>query len=71
VKDVLSQQDCVGSSGKWVSQIKEYDLDINTTKIIKWKGLEKMMTERNQEATEIGEKEQVNIVTSEIENNEW
>jgi len=30
-----------------------------------------MMTERNQEATEIGEKEQVNIVTSEIENNEW
>jgi hypothetical protein len=44
VKDVLSQQDCPGSRGKWVSQIQEYDLDIKPTKIIKGKGLENMMT---------------------------
>jgi hypothetical protein len=25
VKDVLSQQDCMGTRGKWVSKIQEYD----------------------------------------------
>jgi hypothetical protein len=45
VKDVfLSQQDFLGSRGKWVSQIQEYDLEIKPTKIIKGQGLEKMMT---------------------------
>jgi hypothetical protein len=44
VKDVLSQQYCLGSRGKWVSQIQEYDLEIKPTKIIKGQGLEKMMT---------------------------
>lgn len=34
VKDVLSQQDCLGSRGKCVSQIQEYDLEIKPTKII-------------------------------------
>jgi hypothetical protein len=71
VKDVLSQQDFLGSRGKWVSQIQEYDLEIKPTKIIKGQGLEKMMTKINQEAIEVGQKEQVNIVVSEIENNEW
>jgi hypothetical protein len=46
-------------------------LEIKPTKIIKGKGLEKMMTESNQEAIEVGENEQVNIIISEIENNEW
>jgi hypothetical protein len=71
VKDVLSQQDFLGSRGKWVSQIQEYDLEIKTTKIIKGQGLAKMMIEINQEAIEVGEKERVNIIISEIENNEW
>jgi hypothetical protein len=44
VKDVLSQQDCLGSRGKWVSQIQEYDLEINPTKIIKGQGLPHMIT---------------------------
>jgi hypothetical protein len=26
VKDVLSQKDCMGTRGKWVSKIQEYDL---------------------------------------------
>jgi hypothetical protein len=46
-------------------------LDIKPTKIIKGQGLKKIMTERNQEAIEVGEKEQVNIVISDNENNEW
>jgi hypothetical protein len=71
VKDILSQQDFLVSRGKCISQIQEYDLEIKPTKIIKWKGLENMMTEINQESIEVGEKEQVNISISEIENNEW
>jgi hypothetical protein len=50
VKDVLSQQDCMGTRGKWVSKIQEYDLEIKPTKIIKGQGLAQMLTESNQEA---------------------
>jgi len=71
VKDILSQQGCLGSRGKWVSQIQEYDLEIKTTNIIKGQGMENMMIESNQETIEVGQKEQVNIIVSEIENNEW
>jgi hypothetical protein len=71
VKDVLSQQDCLGSRGKWISQIQEYDLEIKPTKIIKGQGLAKMLAESNEEAIEMGEKEQINIVISELEGDEW
>jgi hypothetical protein len=50
VNDVLSQQDCLKSRGKWVSQIHEYSLEINPSKIIKGQGLAKMLTKINQEA---------------------
>jgi hypothetical protein len=39
VKNVLSQQDCMGTRGKWVSKIQEYDLEIKSTKIVKGEGL--------------------------------
>ena len=35
VKAILSQQDCLGIRGKWVSKIQEYDLEIKPTKLIK------------------------------------
>jgi hypothetical protein len=66
IKDVLSKQDCLGSRGKWVSQIKEYDLEIKPTKITKGQGLEKMMTESNREAIEVGQKEEFNIFIHEM-----
>ena len=50
VKDILSQQDCLGIRGKWVSMIQEYDLEIKPTKLIKGQGLAKMMTEGNEQA---------------------
>jgi hypothetical protein len=50
VKDVLSQQDCMGTRGKWVSKIQEYDLEIKPTKIIKGQGLAQMLIESNQES---------------------
>jgi hypothetical protein len=71
VKYVLSQQDCMGTRGKWVSKIQEYDLEIKPTKIIKGQGLTQMLTESNQEAIQKGESEQVNVVVSELEHDEW
>ena len=50
VKDILSQQDCLGIRGKWVSKIKECDLEIRPTKIIKGQGIAKMLTQGNEEA---------------------
>jgi hypothetical protein len=71
VKDVLSQSDFLGSRGKWMSQIEEYDLEIKPCKIIKGQGLAKILIEGNQEAIEVREKEQVNVVIGEIKNDEW
>jgi hypothetical protein len=71
VKDVLSQQDCMGTRGKWVSKIQEYDLEINPTKIIKGQGLAQMLTEINEESIQMGKREQVNMVVSELEHDEW
>jgi hypothetical protein len=71
VKDVLSQQDCMGTRGKWVSKIQEYDLDIKPTKIVKGQGLAQMLTGRNKKAIQMKENEQVNVVVSELEYNEW
>jgi hypothetical protein len=54
-----------------VSQIQEYDLEIKPSKIIKGKGLAKMLTEKNQEVIDMGEREQINVMAREIENDEW
>jgi len=42
-------------------------MEIKIGKIIKGQGLAKMLEESNEEAIEIGEKEQVNIVLRELE----
>ena len=47
VKDILSQQDCLGIRGKWVSKIQEYDLEIRPTKSIKGQGIAKMLSQGN------------------------
>jgi hypothetical protein len=71
IKDVLSQQDCMGTRGKWVSKIQEYDLEIKPTKIIKGQGLAQMLTESNQEAIQMGESEQTNVPVNELEHDKW
>lgn len=43
VKDVLVQVDVEGRRGKWIAKIQEYDLDIKPTKLVKWKGLAKII----------------------------
>ena len=48
VKDILSQQDCLGIRGTWVSKIQEYDLEIKPTKFINGQGLANMLTQTNE-----------------------
>ena len=50
IKDILCQKDCLGIRGKWVSKIQEYVLKIKPTKVIKGQGLEKMLSQGNEEA---------------------
>jgi hypothetical protein len=71
VKYVLSQQDCMGTMGKWVFKIQEYDLEIQPTKIVKGQGLAQRLNESNQEAIQMGESEQINVIVSELEHDEW
>ena len=53
VKDIMSQQDCLGIRGTWVSKIQEYDLEIKPTKLVKGQGLAKMLIRKNEEAIEM------------------
>jgi len=50
VKDVLSQVEGLGTRGRWIAKIQEYDLEIRPTKLIKGQGLAKMLTESNERA---------------------
>jgi hypothetical protein len=43
VKNILIQPDSDGRRGKWLEKIQEYDLEIKPTKLIKGRGLEKML----------------------------
>jgi hypothetical protein len=61
----------MGTRGKWVSKIQEYDLEIKPIKIVKGEGLAQMPIESNQEAIQMGEREQINMVVSELEHDEW
>jgi hypothetical protein len=62
VKDVLSQVEGLGSRGRWIVKIQEYDLEIRPTKLIKGQGLAKMLTESNEKA--LG-------MVNQINNEEW
>ena len=53
VKDILTQEGLEGKRGKWIANILEYDIEIKPTKLIKGKGLAKLMSETNFQALEI------------------
>ena len=53
VKDILTQSSPHGKRGKWISIILEYDIEIKPTKLIKCKGLAKLMAESNFHALDI------------------
>jgi hypothetical protein len=47
VKDILIQPDVDGRRGKWIAKILEFDLEIKPTKLVKGKGLSKLLVESN------------------------
>ena len=47
VKDILTQNSPDGKRGKWIVVILKYDIEIKPTKLIKGRGLAKLMVESN------------------------
>jgi hypothetical protein len=52
VKDILIQPNIDGRS-KWISQLLEFDLEINPTKVVKGQGLAKLLVESSYKALEV------------------
>jgi hypothetical protein len=67
VKDILTQQYCIGIHGKWVSRIQEYNLEIIPTKLVKGQGLARMPVEENKKALNIN---MVSVVLDSLEKHE-
>jgi hypothetical protein len=53
VKDILVQLDSDGKRGRWLAKIQEFDLEVKPTKLIKGKGLAKLLAELNLRALDI------------------
>jgi len=47
VKDILTQPEPDGKRGKWIIVLLEYDMEIKPTKLVKGKGLSRLMAESN------------------------
>ena len=50
IKDILTQAEPDGRRAKWIATLLEYDIDIKPTKLVKGKGLTKLMAQSNHEA---------------------
>jgi len=53
LKFVLTQPDIDGRTGRWITKILEFDLIIETTKLVKGQGLAKLLAESNSKVLEI------------------
>jgi hypothetical protein len=53
VKDILVQPNSDGKRGCWLAKIQEFDLEIKPTKLIKGKGLAKLLAKSNLRALDI------------------
>ena len=49
IKDILTQAEPDGRRAKWIATLLEYDLEIKPTKLVKGKGLAKLMAQSNYE----------------------
>lgn len=73
VKNILTHQDCLSFIGKWVTQIKEYDIEIRPTKLIKGQRLAQMLTGVNEKVLGLGEAspQMISAVLDTLEQHEW
>ena len=68
VKGILTQPDPEGRREKWIATLLEYDIEIKPTKLVKGKGLAKMMANSNCEALQINFlSHQANQLDTEVE----
>lgn len=61
VKDIISQQECLGKREKWISRTQEYDLALKPTKLVKGQGLAKLLTQKNEKAIHLGDESAPNL----------
>jgi hypothetical protein len=47
IKDILTQSDNDGKRSKWIAKLLEYDMEIKPTKLVKGKGLAKLLVDSN------------------------
>ena len=47
IKDFLTQPGIDGKRDKWIAKIIEFDIEVNTTKLVRGQGLEKLMAKEN------------------------
>jgi hypothetical protein len=47
IKDILTQPDSDGKRSKWIAKLLEYDMEIKPTKLVKGKGLAKLLDDSN------------------------
>ena len=50
IKNILTQPDPEGKRAKWIAVLLKYDLEINPTKLVKGKGLAKLIINSNCES---------------------
>ena len=55
IKEVLTQSDSNGRRSRWIAVLLEYDFDIKPTKLIKGKGLAKLMARSNYDPLDLNQ----------------
>jgi len=74
VKDILTQWACLGIHGKWLSRIREYDMEIRPTKLVKGQGLSRILIDGNEKELNTDKEESSKMVVEvldELERHEW
>ena len=61
VKDGLVQHDGLGIRAKWISKIQEYDLEIRPIKVVKGRGLAKLLAEGNEESLDSHDQDSMSV----------
>lgn len=71
IKDILVERDCSGIREKWLSQIREYDMEIKSITIIKGQCLTKMLDEGNEKALNTGYTNIIASILDKMEHHSW
>lgn len=57
VKDIFGQSKTTGRRCSWINQIQEFNIDLQTTNLVRGQGLAKLMAESNLEAAQVNQVE--------------